>query len=343
MRFLKKLLLLLLILAVVIVGVAYFLPSSSHVERSIVIQRPASEVFAVLNSYRRFNEWSPWAAKDPNAKYTISGPASGVGAMMSWQGDPKTVGSGSQKIVESNPDSSITTALNFGDMGQAKARFLLTPMDNATKVEWTLDSSLPLAPDRQFIWDVVGRYMGLFMDRMVGPDYELGLAKLKTLVETFPAADIRGISGEPTTLSARKIYYISGSADSSTAKAVLTDAYTRLQDFIKASGVSMQGAPLTITSEYTPSNWKFDAALPVDRNDVAPSGDIKAGTTYAGKAVSFIHTGPYETMSDTINKAFAWLAVQGYKPTDRVIEEYVNDPGSTPQDQLKTRIVVPVE
>ena len=95
MRFLKNLLLFLIVVAALLVGVAFVLPDSAHVERTITINRPASEVFAVLNSYRRFNDWSPWATKDPNAKYTITGPAAGVGAKMSWVGDPKTVGSGS--------------------------------------------------------------------------------------------------------------------------------------------------------------------------------------------------------------------------------------------------------
>ena len=84
MRFLKGLIVFLLVLVVALVGVAIVLPGSAHVERSVTIERPASEVFAVLDSYRRFNDWSPWAAKDPNAHYTISGAASGVGARLSW-------------------------------------------------------------------------------------------------------------------------------------------------------------------------------------------------------------------------------------------------------------------
>src|SRR6516162_7256303 len=110
MRLIKGLLVFLFVLVVALIGVAFVLPGSAHVERSITIDRPASVVFAVLNSYRRFNEWSPWADKDPNAAYTVTGPVSGVGAKQSWHGDPKTVGSGSQEIVESKPNESVTTA-----------------------------------------------------------------------------------------------------------------------------------------------------------------------------------------------------------------------------------------
>src|SRR5215471_4271238 len=115
MRLLKGLIVFLLVLVVALIGVAFVLPSSAHVERSITIERPPSEVFAVLNSFRRFNEWSPWAAKDPNAQYTFSGPLTGAGAKMSWQGDPKTVGTGSQAIVASKPNESVTVALDFGE------------------------------------------------------------------------------------------------------------------------------------------------------------------------------------------------------------------------------------
>src|SRR5450755_3789424 len=103
MRLLKRLLVFLAGVVVLLVCIALFLPDSAHVERSITIARPSSEVFAVLNSFRRFNEWSPWFDLDPQAKYTFSGPVSGVGAKSSWTGN-KDVGTGSQEIVESKPN-----------------------------------------------------------------------------------------------------------------------------------------------------------------------------------------------------------------------------------------------
>jgi effector-binding domain-containing protein len=346
MRFLKKLILFLLIFIVVLLGVAFVLPPSAHVERSITINRPASQIYTVLNSYRRFNEWSPWAAKDPAAKYQISGPASGVGAKESWQGDPKTVGSGSQEIIESTPNKSVGTSLDFGDMGKATAHFQLTPdaTNASTKVLWTLDTQAPLAIDGKILWNAIGRYMGLFMDKMVGADYEQGLAKLKTLVESFPATDIGGISGQEVTLQPQKIYFVTDSANTDTAKAVLTDAYMRIGKVMVPNKINMAGAPITITTSYDATAWKFDAAIPVDRNDVVPAdAGVKVGTTYAGKAVQFMHVGPYEKIGDTTMKAYAWLAVQGYKPTDRMIEEYISDPGTTPPDQLKTQLKIPVQ
>jgi len=345
MRFLKGLVIFLAVTVVVLIGIAFVLPASAHIERSITIARPASEIYAVLNSYRRFNEWSPWVGKDPNASYSVSGPASGVGAKQSWSGDPHTVGSGFQEITASKPNELVATALDFGDMGKASAQFLLAPGAGGTKVTWTLDTVAPLGIDGKIVWNAMGRYMGLFMDRMVGPDYEFGLGRLKTLVETFPDVDISGISGEVVQLAARPIYFVSASSSigADSAKAVLTEAYQKLGKYVYETGVTMQGAPMTITTSFDKSGWKFDAAIAVDRNNAATREDIQAGATDGGSAAQFVHLGPYARIGETVNKAYAWIAVYGYKPRGRLIEEYINDPGKVPESELQTRLTIPVQ
>ncbi len=336
MRILKKLLIFLAGVVVLLVAIAFFLPDTAHVQRTITIARPPSQVFAVLNSYRRFNDWSPWFETDPHAKVTITGPASGVGAKYAWAGN-KDVGSGSQEIVESKPNEMVKTALDFGEMGKSTAMFQLTPAGQGTQLTWSFDMS--------FNGKLISRYFGLMMDSYVGKDYDKGLPKLKTLVESFPAMDISGVQGQEVQRAPQKIYFVSASSgsDPESAKAVLAAAYAKLGSFLQSSTITMQGAPMTITTNYDANGWSFDAALPVDHNDVAPTEDLHAGTTYAGKAVQFTHVGSYDNIGDTTKKAYAWLAVQGYKPKDRLIEEYVSDPGNTPVEQLQTRLVVPVE
>ena len=336
MRILKKLLIFLAGVVVLLVAIAFFLPDNAHVERTITIARPPSQVFAVLNSYRRFNEWSPWFDTDPHAKVTITGPASGVGAKYAWSGN-KDVGSGSQEIVESKPNEMVKTALDFGEMGKSNATFHLTPAGQGTQLTWSFDMS--------FNGKLISRYFGLMMDSYVGKDYDKGLPKLKALVESFPAMDISGVQGQEVQRASQKIYFVSASSgsDPESAKAVLTAAYAKLGSFLQSSAITMQGAPMTITTSYDANGWTFDAALPVDHNDVASTEDVHAGATYAGKAVQFTHVGSYDKIGDTTQKAYAWLAVQGYKPKDRLIEEYVSDPGNTPVEQLQTRLVIPVE
>jgi len=162
---------------VLIGGSGLLCPATSHLERSTLIERPPAEVFATLDSFGRFNEWSPWFEMDPTAKYTYSGPASGVGARMAWVGN-SAVGSGSQEIMESVPDSRIVNALDFGG-SQAKAAFKLAPHGNGTQVVWSFDSEHGYNP--------INRLFGaLLLERVVGNDYEKGLAKLKGVLERSP-------------------------------------------------------------------------------------------------------------------------------------------------------------
>lgn len=179
MKLLKWVLAALALLGVLFVGGSLLLPATSHVERSIVIQRPPAEVFATLNSFRRFNEWSPWAAADPQASYRYEGPAEGVGARMSWSGN-QAIGTGSQRIVESRTPQHVKVALEFGGTSSI-ATYRLTPEDGgaATRVDWSFDTGHGFNP--------LARWFGLLFDRMIGGDYERGLARLKQILEAPPA------------------------------------------------------------------------------------------------------------------------------------------------------------
>ncbi len=158
--------------------VGLILPSKIHVERSTTIAAPKSAVFAVLNSLREFNKWSPWAKRDPQTTYEFSGPESGVGAHMAWKS--KSMGDGTQEIIAVESDQRITVALDFGEMGKATAYYALQPDESGTAVTWGFDEDVGM--------NFVGRYFGLVMDNMLGKDYEDGLASLKALLETPPPA-----------------------------------------------------------------------------------------------------------------------------------------------------------
>lgn len=160
----------------VLVAIAYILPGSVQVQRATVIDAAPGEVFALVNSFENFNQWSPWFERDPDGDYTIEGPGEGVGARMTWASEKPDVGSGSQEIIESVPDRLVRTKLDFGDMGDAKAFFEIEPRgDDRTHLVWGFDTDLGLNP--------VSRYFGLMFERWIGPDYEHGLAKLKALAE----------------------------------------------------------------------------------------------------------------------------------------------------------------
>lgn len=177
MKLIKWLLILVVVLGLVLLGGSLFLPSTTQVERSVHIEKPPAEVFAALDSFQRFNEWSPWFEMDPGAQYTYAGPAAGVGARMNWVGSP-AVGSGSQEILVSEAPSRIVNALDFGS-SQATGTYLLSADNQGTRLVWSLESEHGYNP--------INRWFGaLLLDRMVGGDFERGLAKLKALLEQPP-------------------------------------------------------------------------------------------------------------------------------------------------------------
>lgn len=154
---------------------AYVLPQNVHVQRSVEIAAPPAKIFALINSHKRMTEWSPWREIDPNAKVAFSGPEAGVGAKMSWESDNRKVGRGTSEIVDSVADKSVKNRIQLDGMEPATASFVLEPKGTSTVVTWGFDADMGANP--------IGRWFGLMMDSMIGPDYEKGLANLKKAAE----------------------------------------------------------------------------------------------------------------------------------------------------------------
>jgi uncharacterized protein YndB with AHSA1/START domain len=171
---LKKILLGFVALVALLVAIAYVLPREVHVERSITIDAPPSAVYAKVSDFNKFNEWSPWFELDPNTEYTFTGEP-GKGQAMTWKSTKEEVGSGKQTIVDTKTDERVDLELDFGEHGLAKSSIILVGKDGKTDVTWTFESDMGMNP--------IGRWMGLMMDGFIGPDYDRGLAKLKSVVE----------------------------------------------------------------------------------------------------------------------------------------------------------------
>ncbi len=165
---------------VIIFALGFVLPDKVHVEREAVIDAPQEEVFALISDFKSWNSWSPWAAKDPDTKYTYSG--SGVGHKMVWESDDPNVGNGSQVITAFEAPSLVVTHLEFDGMGGADASFTLSPVEGGgTKVVWAFHTAM--RDGFPVYMKPMGAYMGFFMDGWVGKDYEQGLANLKRVAE----------------------------------------------------------------------------------------------------------------------------------------------------------------
>ena len=164
-----------LVALVVLAALAGFLiPDTYRVERSAVINAPAERIYPLVAAPKRWQEWSMWNRRDPAMAMTFFGPDSGAGA--GWQWDSKTEGRGRMTFLTADPVKGFTYELYFPDYDSTSAGDIrFEAQGAATKVTWTNAGSVGRNP--------LMHYMAHFMDRMVGPDFEAGLANLKALAE----------------------------------------------------------------------------------------------------------------------------------------------------------------
>jgi dienelactone hydrolase len=178
-KILKALGVIVAVAILLLVGVGFLLPRNVEVERSAVIRADAATVFSYINNLEKLHSWSPWADLDPAMQVEFSGPESGVGASMSWSSAEPQVGNGAQKIIASESDKRVVTELEFEGKKGGESEFELVPQNSATEVIWRFRADFGVNP--------IARYFGLMVDQMLGEQYDVGLAKLRGLVEGLPS------------------------------------------------------------------------------------------------------------------------------------------------------------
>jgi len=159
----------------VVLAYAATRPDRFQIQRSTSIRASADRIFPLINDLRAFNSWNPFEKKDPNGKGTYAGPPSGAGAGYAFESTQ--AGTGRLEIVDIAAPSRVTMRLIMLKPLHADNRvdFTLEPQGDATRVTWAMDGQVPF----------VGKVIHLFvdMDKMVGWDFEAGLADLKALTE----------------------------------------------------------------------------------------------------------------------------------------------------------------
>ena len=167
---------------VVILSVAAILlvaltkPSTFRVERSITINASPDKVAGLINDFHQWDAWSPWARLDPAMKTTYSGPPNGPGSVYEWEGNSK-VGKGRMEILSTDP-AKTSIKLDFLKPFESHntSDFVLEPQGTATRVNWIMYGPMEYFP---------GKIMSVFtsMDKMIGPDFDKGLASMKADAE----------------------------------------------------------------------------------------------------------------------------------------------------------------
>ena len=331
MKILKIIGLVLLVLIAVLVVVVYTQPSEGHLEKSIVIMAPASRVFREVNSFEHFNDWSPWAKMDPSSQYTFEGPASGVGAKMSWDGEK--VGKGSQWIEESVENEKVKNGMSFGEYeGAYFATFTLAKEDDGTLVTWSYDGPNP---------GFMSKMMWLFMKGMMDEQFEQGLNDLKTMIESSPASSIE-ISEE----SVESVHYISLSHTMSPQNDAaianqMGSMYGKLMAAMQKAKVEMAGPPFCLYPSYSEESMEMVCAIPVAAAAKVPGYEVTEG--YQGAVVKGIHKGDYHLLEKTHQEISSYITDHELQISGAPWETYITDPSQVQDTSMWiTEVYYPV-
>jgi hypothetical protein len=323
---------------VLLIIIGFALPRTNQVEVKIEIDAHQATVFALVNDFRRFALWSPWADTDPNARFLYAGPKRGEGAMVSWDG--AIIGNGSQIITQSRPFEWIEIAMSPGEPGEARSWFALEAGVGTTIVTWGFEADYGL--------NILGRYFAPMLGGVVARDYHDGLGALKELAEGLPRADFTDLEIEQIVVEAIDIALLPTASrpEPAAISDALGKAYFQILGFIDDHNLAEAGAPLSITRSFNGAELVFDAAIPVrgigDRT-LKPGAGVRLSQTYAGPVIRIRHTGSYKLLNNTHRKVSAYLAALDIERSGAAWESYVSDPGKVPEQDLLTYVYYPVK
>ena len=147
------------------------------VERSTTIDAPPARVYPQIADFHNWTNWSPWENLDPELKRTYSGAESGPGAVYSWSGNRKA-GQGHMTITDATEPSKVKIDLVFEKPWKAHSDSVFTILHegSGSRVVWSLTG------EKTFMTRVMGVFKS--MDKLIGPDFEKGLAALKATAES---------------------------------------------------------------------------------------------------------------------------------------------------------------
>lgn len=324
MRILKWLLAGLVLLVAGVLGYGFTLPQEVTLSRKIDINRPAATVYTTLNDLRTFNAWSPWADRDPKAKYEFSGEAYGKGQISKWSGN-KEVGTGAQEIVESIPFEKVATKLTFAPKEFAGAEWLINPGTDgkASSVEWRFKTDIGATPWMR----ILGKYV---IRGAIAKDYEAGLKNLKAFVEKLPEEDFSALRFEDVTLPAQPIAFVDAETTQDPAAFVpaMAAAFAKVRTALKAAKVSPAGPPLSVSLVWADGKYTFRAAIPVAADTRLPaSSGVSLGTGPGGPAIKTVFQGPNSEIQPIYLKSEAYFKARGLKEgATGPVEVYITDP-----------------
>jgi effector-binding domain-containing protein len=319
-------------LIAVLVIIAFILPKTYKVERIVYINADKDLIYNLTSKFTKWHLWVPWTKEmDSTAVFEIQGPDGQVGTIWKWKG--KKMGEGTMTATELIPGQLVGYDLSFNQgKYQSKGKVTIEPGDSC-KVSWTDEGDLGYNP--------MARYMGLFMEKMMGPDFEKGLAKLKRITEErkgWPKI-------EETRMPAQTVLLICDSAGPKTFEKIMGKAFGELMAYMKKIKVRQTGAPFAIYLKWDSVTYfsVMEIGIPVEKADKG-SGRIMIRTIPEQNVIKSVYFGPYDKTGPTYNALIQYIKESNKEMIGGPWEVYVTNPMEV-KDTMKweTDIVFPVK
>jgi len=340
MRIFKKILIVLLSLILLLLVAGFFLPSKTLVSRQISINRSVDIPFVLVNDLSKWPLWSPWYAMDTLVTLTYSEPAEGTNAYYTWDSKNRNVGKGKVLITESKPFERILVDLMFADWGTSKVEFLFeNTSDSNCNVEWSITT--------EHGWNIASRWFGLFMDNMIGTDFENGLNKIAEISESMPARlVIGGYDAELIDVLPMKVIGIRYQLPQQKITSdIFAKSFAKLNAKLISANLELIGMPMALYYSLNPKKLDFEAAIPV-AGVIESDKQIVMHELPQTKALILTYKGAYDKMGPAYEAAYNYLSSNGLvmNTNSPIREIYITDPELEKDTAMwMTEIVFPLE
>ena len=311
-----------------------------HIERSIVIHAPISDIYSQLNNFTNWQKWSPWLIMEPDARLALAEDAKSY----EWEGS--RVGVGNMKIVSEEEATQVNYELNFVKpwKSSAEVRFVLQPLNpsqnsdavDAVKVTWSMNSSLPF-----FMF-----FMKNMMEAFVGADYERGLALLKVYIETGEIPfklDFLG-SAEFTSI---KYIGVQNQCSLDQIGDKMEGDFDAISGYLEAFPDLANGPAFSIYHDWdiVKSSVNYTSGVSVANIPSDLPGNFTSGEIPSCKVYKISHTGPYEYLGNGWSALYAMDRNKEFQKYKKLapFELYMNNPAEVSQNELLTEICLPIK
>ncbi|MCX6250716.1 MAG: SRPBCC family protein [Bacteroidetes bacterium] len=316
MKIFKRIIIWLVALITVLVIIAFLLPKTYKVERSIYIKANNQTISNLVVNLTKWDLWSPWTTSvDTTMKYELVGKDGQVGTKRTWTG--KKMGSGEMVISELLPGQKVALDLNFNNGKiKSKSEFTFESQGDTSKVSWMITGDLGYNP--------MARYMGLFMNKMMGPDFEKGLAKLKKVAEqraNWPKI-------EEVKIDETMALIVMDSAGPKNYSQVFAKGYMEIGMLMKANGLRQVGPAFARYLKYDTVSMLsvMDFGFPVDKTIEKGKGRVRFEKFPAQQVMMAYYHGPYDKTGPTYWALEQSIKESGKQISGAPVELYVTDP-----------------